>query len=149
MNRYADRLNQRRMLVGQGIGQAIHNMLRNGNEFGKRPMPTILPAGNPQHTTLIAEIPMSLATKIAHTTGNHGIESYPHARRKIGHVFPNSNHLSRSFMPHDQRRDPSATATVVTMDIAAADATGGNFDQDVVGATLRIGDIGDLKLLIF
>ena len=124
-------------------------MLRDGNEFGKRPMPTILPTGNPQHATVVAEIPMSLATKIAYATGNHGIECYPHARGKIGHEFSNGNHLSRSLMPHDQRRNPSATATVVTMDIAAADSTGGNFDQDVVGATLGIGDFGDLKLLIF
>jgi hypothetical protein len=112
-------------------------------------MPTILPTGNPQHATVVAEIPMSLATKIAYATGNHGVECYPHARGKIGHEFPNGNHFARGFMPHDQRRDPSATATVITMDIAAADAAGGNFDQDVVGATLGIGDFGDLKLLIF
>ena len=50
------------------------------------------------------------------------------------------------FVAHDDRRDAAAGGAVVAVDVAAADAAGGDANQDFAGGWLRVGKVGDFEL---
>ena len=58
------------------------------------------------------------------------------------------NHPGR-LVSYDQRRDAAARRAVQSVDIAAANPTGLDPDQDVICADLGCGEIGDFEFHIF
>jgi hypothetical protein len=51
-------------------------------------------------------------------------------------------------MTHNHGRNTPAGAAIVAVDIASADSTGSNPDQDLLRTDFRIGEIPDLQVSI-
>jgi len=50
---------------------------------------------------------------------------------------------------HDERRNAAAGAAVEAVDVAAADAAGGDLDEDLVGGGIGLGSVSDFEVVVF
>ena len=68
-----------------------------------------------------------------------GVEGDAVAFGESGDVLADGGDASGGFVAHDDRRNAAAGGAVVAVDVAAADAAGGDLDQDFVGSGVGLG----------
>jgi hypothetical protein len=67
---------------------------------------------------------------------------------KILHRAAHSLNNSSRFMSHDDRRQTASRASIVSMHVTSADATGLNTNEQVIVTGLRLWHVDEVKLFV-
>jgi hypothetical protein len=86
---------------------------------------------------------------MALTAGDHRIECDSITHSETGDIFTHCRDNSGRFVPHDQWRNTSSAAAVPAMNIAAADATGFDLHQQIIGTDFGSRDVGQFQMIVF
>ncbi|MPN29132.1 hypothetical protein SDC9_176583 [bioreactor metagenome] len=149
MQGYSNGLYHRGLLKGDVVGNLVKYMCRNRNEFGKSTVFCIIPRGNTQDFSIVAEVVMPLTCEPVIERIYRGVESNPVTRFPSCDRSANFRNYACGFVPHDQRGDSSSGAPVHTVDVASADSAGLNPYQYFVGFHMRIREITIIQLHVF
>ncbi len=136
------RLDHGGVFEGHAGGERVQNVLRDGDELGECAVLAVVGAGDAEHASVFAQVHCSAAARFALATENRGIESDPIADVRSGDFRTDFGYDAGRFVAHDDGWDASAAGAVVAVDIATADAAGGDADEDVGwadGGPIRFG----------
>ena len=144
-----DRLDERRVLERQLGRQRVEDVLRHGDELGERAVLAIVVAGDAEHAAVGAQIHLAAAAGVALAAGDRGIERHAVADSRAIDVAADFDDSAGRFVAHDDRRNAPAARAVVAVDVAAADAAGGDADEHVVRAERGPVHRYELELAVF
>ncbi len=133
---------------GKIVGQAVEDSRGDGDEFGESSGAAVIAAGNAEDLATIAKIYVAATAIRAFAAVDRGIESDTITSGEIFYGGADSGDDTGGFVAHDDGGDAAAGGAVVTMNVAAADAAGGDADEDFVGRGSRRGEIGELEILV-
>ena len=114
--------------------QRIQNVLRHGDELGERAVLAIVGAGDAEHAAVGAQVHLAAAAGVALAAGDRGVERDAVADLHAIDGRADFRDDAGRFVAHDDRRNAAAARAVVAVDVAAADAAGGDADEHVVRA---------------
>jgi hypothetical protein len=97
---------------------------------------------------VIAQIDLAPATVEAPAAEDGGVERNMFAWTKILHRAAHSLNNSSRFMSHDDRRQTASRASIVSMHVTSADATGLNTNEQVIVTELRLWHVDEVKLFV-
>jgi hypothetical protein len=121
---------------------------RNGDIFSECSRAAKLGAGNSQDLAMVAEIYVATTAVVASPAENGRVEGDSVAFRKSAHSSTERSDCSGSFVSHDDWRNPSASGTIVAVDVAPADSTGSHTYKNFVVAGCWVRKIGNFKMLV-
>jgi hypothetical protein len=133
---------------GEIIGKAMDDARGHGDVFGEGAGAAIVAAGDAENLAIVAEIDVTATAVGAFAAENCRIESDALADFESGNGGAESGDAAGGFVTHDERGDAAAGAAVEAVDVAAADAAGGDFDEDFVGGGLRLWSVGDFEVVV-
>ena len=149
MNRDGHRLQHRRFGKRKIVRQAVYDAGRNHNIFGKSSGAAVVRAGHSQNLAVIAEIYFSAAAGSASAAIDGRIERDSVTLSESLHCSAHRGDSSCGFVPHDNWRDTAPRRPIVAVDVATADAAGGNTHENFMGTRRWFRKIGNLKMLVF
>jgi hypothetical protein len=112
-------------------------------------MAAVFLGSHANNLAIIAQIFIAAGAEVALAAVDGGIEGDAIAGAEVAHIGAERGNLARGFVPHHEWRIAAAGGTVVTVDVAAADAAGADADQDIVGADIGLGHIDEFELEVF
>ena len=142
-------LHERRVLDRQSVGDAKHNVLGHDDELGKRPVTPIIPARYAEHLAAVAQVNLPRVAEVAIAARDHRVKRHPIARPELRDVGPDLGNFPSGLVPHDERRNPPPARSVVTVDVAPADAARAHANQDIARAVFGLWNVGQLELPFF
>src|SRR5262249_26078416 len=96
-----------------------------------------------------AQVSVAAPTSHAMAAMNERMRNDAFARRKQAHARPGLFDDTAEFVAHNQRRHAAWALLFECFKLTAADATGGDLDQQFAFAGLRPRLIGDFQTLVF
>jgi hypothetical protein len=132
----------------QGVWQTMDDARRNGDEFRERAGAAVVGAGDAQDLAIVAEIDLAAAAMLALAAEDGGVEGNAVAFGETLYGTTDGRDFARGFVAHDDWGDAATGGAVVTVDIAAADAAGGDADENFVWSRNGRGEIGNLQLTV-
>jgi hypothetical protein len=144
-----DCFENRRFVKGETFGEAISDSGRDCDELGERARAPVISARYAENLAAVAKVHLSAQTAGTSATINRGIERDAVARLKVTHVFAYVFDDSGCFVPHDDGWNTATGRTVVAVNIATADSTGGYTNEKFVGAESWDRKIGEFKMSVF
>src|SRR5690554_4849877 len=121
-------------------------MGRNSYKLGKCALFPVVPSGDTQNFSVVAEVVMSLAGVPVVERIDRGVESDPVAHFPTRYCRPDGGDYSCGFMSHHQWGYSSATASVHAVYVTSAYSARFDPDQHFVDFQLRIGDVAIVQL---
>jgi len=132
----------KREIMGKLVSDSRWNCYKLGEGAGA----AVISTRNAEHLAAIAEVHLPSETAGAFSAINRRIESDAVARLKIAHLFADSFNNSGSLVAHHDGRNTAPGRAVITVNIAAADSTGGYANEKFVKAESWDRNISDLKV---
>src|SRR5882724_5238519 len=148
VNRNGHGLQHRCFCKRKIVRQPIYDAGRNDNIFGKGPRATIVRARDSHNLAVVAEIYFPAAAGTASAAIDGGIECDSVSFRESFHIGAHCGDSSGGFVSHDNGRDTAPRRTIVAVDVATADATGGNAHENFTGTWRWLRKFGNLKMLV-
>lgn len=108
--------------------KAMQDARGHGDEFGEGSGAAVVAAGDAQDLATVAEVHVTAETARASAAVDRGIEGDAIARSETAYGGTDGGDNAGSFVAHDQRGDTAAGAAVVAVNVAAANAAGGDAD---------------------
>ncbi len=131
----------RRMLETQALRQAVQDALGNDHILSEGAVAPVLVAGHSKDLTAFAEVRPTSSAIPASAAVNGRIEGHPIAWGPGADFFPHPGDEARGFVSHHERRDPSPGASIHPMNIAATDAAGLHFDENLIRTRHGLGHL--------
>ncbi len=129
-------------------GKVIEDAFGDSDVFGECAVAPVVPAGDADDLAVVAEVDFAAPAESARPAIDGGIEGDTVAGLELCYAGACRGDQAGSFMAHDDGWNAAAGGAVVAVDIAAADAAGGNADQDFAGTRFGLGEIGKFELQI-
>jgi len=130
------------------VGQAVEDSRGDGYEFGEGPGAAIVAAGNAEDLAAVAEIYVAAAAVGTFAAVNGGIEGDAIAGHEVFYGVTDRSDDTGGFVTHDDRRDAAAGGAVVTVNVAAANAAGGDADEDFVRRGRGRREFGEFEIAV-
>ena len=134
---------------GKIVGKAMDDARGDDDVFGEGAGAAIVAAGDAENLAIVAEIDVAAAAVGAFAAEDGGVEGDALADFEGGDAGAEGGDAAGGFVAHDEGRDAAAGGAVEAVDVAAADAAGGDFDEDFVGGGGRLGSVGDFEVVVF
>jgi uncharacterized oxidoreductase len=137
--------------LGEGklIGEVMHDASGDDDVFGEGPGAAIIAAGDAEDLAIVAEVDISTKAVWTRAAVDRGVEGDAVAFRETCDIFADGGDSAGRFVTHHNRGDAAAGRTVVAVDIAAADAAGGDLNQDFIEPRGGFRKIRNFKVLVF
>jgi hypothetical protein len=148
VNRDRDGFNESRVRKRHIARQWIRDARRDGHVLGKCARAAEIGRGNSDDFAIIAQIHLTSAAVEALAAEDGRVKRDVVAGLKISHRAADSLDDSRGFMPHDDGRETSSRASIVSMHVASADAARVNANEQVISAGLRFRHIDEVELIV-
>jgi len=129
--------------------QAIENARRNGDIFCKSSGAAKLGARDSQDLAVVAEIHVSPAAVVASAAKDGRVEGDPFAFCESAHSSTERGDCSRSFVPHNKRRNAPTRRAIITVNVTATDAARGYAYYHFTVARLGVRKMGNFQMLVF
>ncbi len=97
---------------------------------------------------MITEASFSAKTVVALAAKDRGIESHRVTWGQSDHSAADTCHLPCGFVSHDNRRYAATGRSVISVDVTAANATGRDLDEDLIGGRFWNREIHNLEMAI-
>ncbi len=130
------------------VGQAVDDARGNDDVFGEGAGAAVVAAGNAEDLAIVAEVDVATFAVGASAAEDGGVEGDALADFEGGDGGAECSDDAGGFVAHDERGDAAAGAAVEAVDVAAADAAGGDFDEDFVGGGFRLRSVGDFEVVV-
>ena len=143
-----NRLDERGLLERKVSGQAVEDVLWDGDVLGKRAVLPVVVAGHPEHPAVVAQVDQPAAAVVAVAAVDSRVEGDAIADLPAGHCRAHLRDDARRLVAHDHRRDAPARAAVQAVYVAAADAAGLDLHEDFLWANHRLGHVPVDEMLI-
>ena len=149
VDRHRRRLDQRRLLEAERIGQAVDDAARHRDELGEGAVPPVLAGGDAEHHAVVAEVDVAARAEDALAAIDGGVEGDAIAAFQVANVGAGALHHAGRFVSHDERRNAASGGSVQAVDVAAADSAGADANQHVVGPDLRLVHLDHFQFHVF
>ena len=135
---------------GQLVRQAIEDAFRNGDVFGEGAGAAVVAAGDADDLAVVAEIDLAAPAEVAFAAVDGGVEGDAVAGpdSRLTPSADGGDDAGR-LVTHDDGRNAAAGGAVVAVDVAAADAAGGDPDQHFAWTRSRRRQIGNSQMFVF
>jgi hypothetical protein len=130
------------------VGKAMDNARGNHDEFREGAGAAVVAARDAEDLAIVAKIDVTAFAVGAGAAEDGGVERYALADFECGDGGAERGDEAGGFVAHDEWRDAAAGAAVEAVDVAAADAAGGDLDEDFVGGGLGLGGVGDFEVVV-
>lgn len=131
------------------VGKAMDDAGGHNDELGECTSATVVCARDAEDLAIVAEIDGAAAAVGAFAAEDGGIEGDAVADGEAFGICAQGGDAAGGFVAHDDRWDAAARGAVVAVDVAAADAAGGDFNEDFVGGWSWFGEVGDFQVVVF
>ena len=131
------------------VGKAMDDARGNDNVFGEGAGTAVVAAGDAEDLAVVAQIDVAAFAVGAGAAEDGGIEGDALADSESGDGGAEGGDDAGGFVAHDERRNAAAGAAVEAVDVAAADAAGGDLDEDFVGGGVGLGSVSDFEVVVF
>ena len=130
------------------VWQAMDDARGDGDVFGEGAGAAVVAAGDAEDLAIVAEIDVTATAIGAFAAEDGGIEGDALTDFEGGNGGAESGDAAGGFVAHDEWGDAAAGAAVEAVDVAAADAAGGDFDEDFVGGGRGLWSVGDFEVVV-
>jgi len=130
------------------VGKAIKDSRGDGDEFGESSGAAVVTAGDSEDLATVAKIYVAAAAVGTFAAINGGVEGDAVARREIFYGGADRGDDAGSFVAHDDGRDAAPGGAVVSVNVTAAYAAGGDADDDLVWCWRRRGEIREFEMAV-
>src|SRR5579872_3914225 len=112
------------MRKGHLIGKGVDDPCRHGDIFSECAHAAEQRRGDSDDLAMIAEVDLATTAVEAVSAIDRGVKGDTIAHAKVGDILSNGFDNTGSLVPHDDRRDAPARASIEAVHIASADAAG-------------------------
>ena len=130
------------------VRQAMDDARGDDDVFRESTGAAIVAAGDTEDLAIVTEIDVTAFAVIAGAAEDGGVERYALADFECGDGGAERGDEAGGFVAHDEWRDAAAGAAVEAVDVAAADAAGGDFDEDLVGGWGGSRSVCDFEVVV-
>ena len=130
------------------VWQAMHDAGRDDYVFGECAGAAVVAAGDAEDLAIVAEIDVAAAAVGAFAAEDGGVEGDALADFEGGDAGAESGDEAGGFVAHHEWGNTTAGGPVEAVDVAAADAAGGDLDEDFVGGGRGFGSVGDFEVVV-
>ena len=131
------------------VGKAMDDARGDDDVFGEGAGAAVVAAGDAEDLAVVAEIDVTAFAVGAGAAEDGGVEGDAVADFECGDGGAECGDDAGGFVAHDEWGDAAAGAAVEAVDVAAADAAGGDLDEDFVGGGIGFRSVGDFEVVVF
>jgi hypothetical protein len=130
------------------VRQAMDDARGDDDVFCESTGAAIVAAGDTEDLAIVTEIDVTAFAVGAGAAEDGGVEGDAFAGFEIFYVRAEGGDKASGFVAHDEGWDATACAAVEAVDVAAADAAGGDLDEDFVGRWTGFGSVGNFEVVV-
>jgi hypothetical protein len=128
MDGYGDGFEHGGFGEGEIFRQAVEDARGNGDEFGEGSGATVVAAGDAEDLAVVTEVHVTAEAVGTGAAEDGGVESDTIAWEEIFYGIADCGDDAGGFVSHDDGRNAAAGGAIIAVNIAPADAAGGDTD---------------------